>query len=264
MRPKMTRLPRLAYPLCALGLLLLTGLALGFPTLYFSFSDQVSFSRVRVENISSGQIYLPANTEQTVQMIVEGSYTASNTDLSYSEMETRVRRCLETFAASDAALLGGWLRTLFLDNWEQCTVISYENLVGAGVFDDTVRTSLLCMASLELIAGDTEAGPYYLHLVFDPDDYTLYAFSLSGIPDGLVDEVKLEEGLRGYILEYLRLDPGDLRASEDVPLEGDALMGFYYDLYGPFLPDTREYGYRFFLDPVSIYWDGYTLAVNEN
>ena len=103
MRPKMTRLPRLAYPLCALGLLLLTGLALGFPTLYFSFSDQVSFSRVRVENISSGQIYLPANTEQTVQMIVEGSYTASNTDLSYSEMETRVRRCLETFAARYAA-----------------------------------------------------------------------------------------------------------------------------------------------------------------
>lgn len=264
MNPKMFRISRLAYPLCALGLLLLTGLALGFPTLYFAFSDQVSFSRTQVENVSSGQMYLPANTAQTVQMIVDGSYTASDAALPYSETETRVRRCLETFAASDAALLGGWFRTLFLENWERYTVISYEDLAGAGVFDNTVCTSLLCMASLELTAGSAEPGPYYLHLVFDPDDYTLYAFSLSGVPDELVDEAKLEEGLRGYVLEYLRLDPDNFRSSESAPLEGDVLMQFYYDLYGPFLPDTKEQGYRFFLDPVSVYWDGYTLAVNEN
>ena len=82
------------------------------------------------------------------------------------------------------------------------------------------------------------------------DDYQLYIRKKW--------EAMLEEALRGYLVQYLKLDPDNLQ------LEPEKAMDAYYSSYGPFLPPGGKYGYRFYFGPATVYWDGHTLAVNQN
>lgn len=251
---------RASYLLCVLGTLLLTALALGFPTLYFTFFDRQEFSRLQVETTGlDGQVYSPADTSQTIQMIVEGRYTPSyNVPVEeLGDAKEQARLCLEEFAQGEAKILGSWFSALLLDHWDSYEVMFCTDLAGVAVYDNSVCTSQLRMTAFELV--DKIPGPtQYFTLVFDPQSLTLYSFSLDSLDTALdFDEATLEEALRGYLVQYLKLDPDDLR------LESDKAMDAYYASYGPFLPQG-QYNYRFYFGPATIYWDGHTLAVNQN
>lgn len=253
---------RAAYFLCVLGTLLLTALALGFPTLYFSFSDRREFSSLQVETTGlDSQVYSPANTSQTVQMIVEGRYNRSHsfTDDELGDAKEQARLCLEAFGQSEAQMLASWFSALLLDHWDSFEVMFCTDLAGVAVYDNSVCTSQLRMVSFELV-DDGPVTTQYFTLIFDPQSLMLYSFSLDTLDYALVDfdEAMLEQALRGYLLQYLKLDPDNLQ------LEADQAMDAYYSSYGPFLPPGGKYDYRFYFGPATIYWDGHTLAVNQS
>ena len=251
------------YFLCVLSTLLLTALALGFPTLYFALSDRREFSRLQVETTGlDGQVYSPANTSQTVQMIVEGRYNpaSSFSPDQLGDAKEQARLCLEEFAQGEAKMLASWFSALLLDHWDSFEVMFCTDLAGVAVYDNSVCTSQLRMVSFELVNDGPPVTTQYFTLIFDPQTLMLYSFSLDSLDYALVDfdEAMLEEALRGYLVQYLKLDPDNLQ------LEPEKAMDAYYSSYGPFLPPGGKYDYRFYFGPATVYWDGHILAVNQN
>ena len=253
-------------------LIILVVLSLGFPVLYFSVTDEKDFSALEVQDTGLNEkMYVDANNEQVVSMLLEGKFMPIYEDSSGEYMDVQeevtprfsqeyaaqqVKLCLESFSKSSAQILGKMFQTLFLDEWEHVDLLDFQELVGVGVYEDTVVTSNLYLAFLSKAETD-DLPAATLTVTFNPIDLTIYSFGLGNIKWKSSDHLILEEGLREYELIYLGLNPLKLEMESE-----QEKMSAYSSKEGSFLPSVKS-NYRFLLYPVSVYFDGYFLSVNE-
>lgn len=248
-------------------------LSLGFPSIYFSVADQAEFSALDIQSTGiNEQVYVDANNEQVVSMLLDGKFntvygdfpgeyvdgqTKVDAGISREEAIEQTRLCLEAFSESSAQTLGKMFEALFLDEWENVELLAFQELAGVGVYENTVLTANVYMAviSKEVTA---DSIPTTLTVTFDPISMTVYSFSLSPLKWKVSEYAVLEQGLREYELVYLGLNPLDFDVESD-----EDKMNVYSSSEGSFLPSIQS-EYRFFLYPISIYFDGYLLSVNEN
>ncbi len=259
----MTRLSssRRALLLWALGLAALAGAALGLPPLFFALTDRADFSSLDIGSSSQAEaVYTPANTDQILQMIEEGRYSPLAREVNAEDAQAEALRCLEEFASRDSAL-GALFSDLFLDPYNVTSgpfLSGCQVLAGVSVFEGSVCTSTLTLSTLEAvyqIPGDGEGMALSLGFLYNPEDLTLYAFTLSGLEKNFLSPAWLQNALLQYLLIYLGADLEGISSAE----------GQEADQYRQnFLPDPENHDYWNHLGNSVIYWDGYTLSVNMN